>query len=163
MGADPRAGDVSFRKRGLIPIAAVALIAAAMGAAVIVSDVVGDRDPRPLVITVGAATVMLGAWLTYGAAERARSIDPAIAVRDDVLHLHVTPGRPVSLCREQISSIHGPEPSAYRPVAGRRQVTIATTLPSGLLSTKIVVAERLVDAPIDQVAALLRGWHRGDA
>lgn len=160
---DTRSGDVPFRKLGLIPVAGAALLSAAIGVAVIAIEVVGDHDPNPLVVALGVVTVALGAWLARGVAERARADDPAIAVRDELLHVHVTPGRSLVLRRDQVISIDGPERSRHRLVVGRQQVIIiTTTLTSRWLSPKIIVAERLIDAPIDEVVELLRDWHRSD-
>lgn len=162
---------VAFRKRGLVPFAFAALLTVALGATVLVVDatvLVVDHEtagtvlPRWAAVILAAVVLALGVWLAYCAAERAASDDPAVQIREDELHLHVNPGRRLSLRRDQVGGIDGPDPSRSRLVVGRRQLTVRTNLPPGWFSRDIVVGERLLDAHIGDVADMLRRWHRPD-
>ena len=114
-----------------------------------VSDVVllGAPLPKPLRIAIGVLAVLLSAWFGRAVLSRLRSTDPAVELRDGLLHLHVNPGRELVLRVDQLRGIGPVEPvrqAARRWLLGAETFQLDTTLPEGLRASSVIVSSRFV-------------------
>lgn len=167
LSADDRLGpgSTAFNRRGLVPLAVVSVVLLIGGLTMTVNEAVlfGVPLPPPVRVGTGLLAVLLGAWFGRAVLTRAFSSEPAVELRDGLIHLHVTPGRAIVLRPDQVRGVGPVEPAhtaARRCLLGKESFEVRTTLPEGVRASSVVVGSRYVvgslSAARDQLVHALR-------
>lgn len=119
------------------------------------ADMLGFEFPPLLQWGLALFGLALGLWLLTWAMQRARSDEPAVAVVGRELHLHTHPGRRITLRR---GDVLGVEPVRTLEGFGRRFAHGShgfriITSARGIRAMNLVIGDRMVADPIDQVRA----------
>lgn len=121
-------------------------------------DMLGFEYPRVLQWGLALFGVAFGLRLLTWALQRARTDEPAVAVVGRELHLHIHPGRRITLSRadilgiEPVRPLKGFGPRLMHGSRGFRIVTSAT----GIRAMNLVIGDRMVADPIDDVHATVK-------
>ena len=166
LSADDRLGpgSTAFNRRGLVPLAVVSVVLLIGGLTMTVNEAVlfGVPLPPPVRVGTGLLAVLLGAWFGRAVLTRAFSSEPAVELRDGLIHLHVTPGRAIVLRPDQVRGVGPVEPARTAADGGcwARSFEVRTTLPEGVRASSVVVGSRYVvgslSAARDQLVHALR-------
>lgn len=126
------------------------------------ADLLGVELP-PLVQWVGAVFgVGLGIRMITWALQRARSDEPAVAVRGGVLHLHVHPGRRIVLRPSdivEVQPVRDLKGFGKRLAHGSRGFRVVTTA-TGPRSMGLDIGNRMVEGSLDDVRATLSDFSK---
>lgn len=146
--AYPRGGEQRLQRFGLVMLLVAGIIAVVPEA-----DVIGIPLPTWAHVSAIVLSLAMGVRFVTWAGARRRSEDPAVAIAADTLRLHVHPGRPLQLSRDEVVAV-GPVEESQDPGTrffyGPRAFSIQTTA-MGLRTLDLRIGERTVAAPLEEV------------
>lgn len=119
------------------------------------ADILGFELPPFLQWGLALFGLVLGLRLLTWAMQRARSDEPAVALVGRQLHLHAHPGRRITLRREDVlgvEPVQALEGFGHRFAHGSHGFRIITSA-RGIRAMNLVIGDRMVADPIDEVRA----------
>lgn len=116
-------------------------------------------------VVLAVISLGLGARLVRWALDRGRSPEPAVAFEGERLLLHVHPGRRIRLTRADITDVGAIEPVSNPGMRWAHGVHACRihTAGSGPRTQHLLIGDRMVASPLDEVRARIADWHVGNS